>query len=221
MISQCAPTLAGIKTGSLYGCYYASEDELKEDVRRFNKSYGACGLRLIPMRYAGQRALLYLYRPGSLKKDLENETAQRILSECGYRCCGSCDQCIARLRCRICEGGEFPHEVGLFLSYPPEDVNGDVIAACDGIALGCPAMGAEELEDSEFAPMFDSIKAGLAGKKVALFGSYGWGCGDWMNAWEQDCAAAGITLAADSVICNEAPDGDALDQCKALGAALC
>ena len=90
----------------------------------------------------------------------------------------------------------------------------------DALLFGCPAMGAEELEQDEFAPMFSAVKPALAGRKVALFGSYGWGGGEWMQTWEADCAAAGITLAHESVICNEAPDDDALAACKALGAAL-
>ena len=93
-------------------------------------------------------------------------------------------------------------------------------AAYDGIAFGCPAMGSESLEDSEFEPVFQEVKAALTGKKVALFGSYGWGDGEWMRSWEEDCAAAGITLAAESVICNDAPDDDAIAACKALGAAI-
>ena len=90
----------------------------------------------------------------------------------------------------------------------------------DAVALGCPAMGAEELEDSEFLPVLESIEAALTGKKVALFGSYGWGDGEWMRSWEARCAEKGITLAADSVTVNEAPDEDGLAACKALGAAL-
>lgn len=93
-------------------------------------------------------------------------------------------------------------------------------AQYDALIFGCPAMGAEELEDSEFAPMFNAVKPALAGKKVALFGSYGWGGGEWMQSWEADCAASGITLAHESVICNEAPDDDGVAACKALGAAL-
>ena len=93
-------------------------------------------------------------------------------------------------------------------------------AGYDALIFGCPAMGAEELEDSEFAPMFNAVKPALAGKKVALFGSYGWGGGEWMQSWEADCAAAGITLAHESVICNEAPDDDGKAKCAALGAAL-
>ena len=99
------------------------------------------------------------------------------------------------------------------------DVTADTVAALEAVALGCPAMGAEELEETEFAPMFDGIKSALAGKAVALFGSYGWGDGEWMRTWEEDCASAGIRLAADSVTCCEAPD-EALSVCQALGKKL-
>ncbi|RGH41946.1 flavodoxin [Firmicutes bacterium AM31-12AC] len=90
----------------------------------------------------------------------------------------------------------------------------------DAIAFGCPAMGAEVLEEDEFQPLFDECKLALAGKKVALFGSYGWGDGEWMRNWEDDCKEAGIELACDSVVCNDAPDEDAITACKELGAAL-
>ena len=97
------------------------------------------------------------------------------------------------------------------------DGTADTGAALEAVALGCPAMGAEELEETEFAPMFDGIKSALAGKAAALFGSYGWGDGEWMRTWEEDCASAGIRLAADSVTCCEAPDDEALAACRALG----
>ena len=93
-------------------------------------------------------------------------------------------------------------------------------AEFDAIAFGCPAMGAEVLEEDEFAPMFDSVKDSLSGKKIALFGSYGWGDGEWMRNWEEECKAAGVQFACDSVICMDAPDDDAAAACKALGAAL-
>ena len=96
----------------------------------------------------------------------------------------------------------------------------DDVSKYDAFAFGCPAMGSEQLEDGEFEPMFDSVKASLSGKSVALFGSYGWGDGDWMRSWEEDCRAAGIVPACSSVICNEAPDDEILAACKALGAAL-
>ena len=94
------------------------------------------------------------------------------------------------------------------------------VSGYDAAALGCPAMGAEELEESEFLPMLESIEPVLAGKKVALFGSYGWGDGEWMRSWEARCAEKGITLAAESVLANEAPDANALEACKKLGAAI-
>ena len=86
--------------------------------------------------------------------------------------------------------------------------------------FGCPAMGAEELEETEFAPMFQSCESALSGKKIALFGSYGWGDGDWMRSWEDTCRDDGAVLACESVICQEQPDDEALEKCKALGAAL-
>ena len=94
------------------------------------------------------------------------------------------------------------------------------ISAYDAVALGCPAMGAEELEESEFLPMLEGIEPALRGKKVVLFGSYGWGDGEWMRTWEARCAEKGIALASASVTANEAPDDDALAACRALGAAL-
>lgn len=90
----------------------------------------------------------------------------------------------------------------------------------DSVAFGCPAMGAEELEETEFEPMFAECEAGLSGKKVALFGSYGWGDGEWMRAWEERCSSCGAALAAESVICNAAPDESAVEECEALGRAL-
>ena len=94
------------------------------------------------------------------------------------------------------------------------------LAEYDAVAFGCPSMGAEQLEDGEFEPMFNSVKDRLAGKAVALFGSYGWGDGEWMRTWEDDCKAAGIALACESVIVNDAPEGDDAEACKALGKAL-
>lgn len=86
-------------------------------------------------------------------------------------------------------------------------------------AFGCPAMGAEELEDSEFQPMWDEVKGSLGDKKVVLFGSYGWGSGEWMDAWKEDAEEAGVNV-IDSLIINEQPDGDSIAACQALGAQL-
>ncbi len=104
--------------------------------------------------------------------------------------------------------------------FAVSDFDASKVDAFDAFALGCPAMGSEALEDGEFEPLFNEIKGQLAGKKVGLFGSYGWGDGEWMRTWEDDCADAGITLAAESVICNDAPDDDALEACRSLGETL-
>lgn len=94
------------------------------------------------------------------------------------------------------------------------------VADYDAFAFGCPAMGDEVLEEGDFEPMFSAVEGELAGKKVVLFGSYGWGDGAWMRDWETRCQAAGIQLAAQSVICQDAPDADACAACEAAGAAL-
>lgn len=90
----------------------------------------------------------------------------------------------------------------------------------DAVAFGCPAMGDEVLEEDEFQPMFDECRKKLSGKKIALFGSYGWGDGEWMRTWMEECRDAGAVLASDSVICQEEPDADASERCRALGRAL-
>jgi flavodoxin short chain len=94
------------------------------------------------------------------------------------------------------------------------------VAEFDAIAFGCPAMGAEVLEEGEFDPMFTGVESSLKDKKIALFGSYGWGDGQWMRDWEDRCKAAGAVLATESVTANDAPDDSAVAACKALGAAL-
>ena len=104
--------------------------------------------------------------------------------------------------------------------FTATEFDGGKVNAFDAIAFGCPAMGAEELEDSEFAPMFESCESKLSGKKIALFGSYGWGDGEWMRTWEDTCRNDGASLVCDSVICQEAPDDDALNACRSLGEAL-
>ena len=102
-----------------------------------------------------------------------------------------------------------------------DDFDGTDISSFDGVAFGCPAMGDEELEDSVFQPVFEACEPKLAGKKVALFGSYGWGDGDWMRSWEEKCQNDGVTLAFASVICNEEPDDEAQAACIELGKAIC
>ena len=91
----------------------------------------------------------------------------------------------------------------------------------DRVAFGCPAMGAEELEDGEFEPFFSSVEGKLSGKTIALFGSYGWGDGEWMRNWTERCKNAGATVVGgEGLIANETPSDDDLASCKALGESL-
>ncbi len=104
--------------------------------------------------------------------------------------------------------------------FTASEFNGDKVKDYGAIAFGCPSMGDEELEDSEFEPMFNDCEPSLNGKKIALFGSYGWGDGEWMRSWEEKCNEIGANIACDSVICNDAPDDEAVSACEALGAEL-
>ena len=137
VVRQAAPTLAGIKTGSLFPCPCAEKDVLLREIRAFNRHYLSRGLCLLPLRFTEGKALLYLYRPAALRRDLRGQTAEALLADAGYPC-GSSGRCVAQLVRRMREGAEFPHEVGLFLSYPPEDVKGFIEnraanAKCTGV----------------------------------------------------------------------------------------
>ena len=103
---------------------------------------------------------------------------------------------------------------------PAAEFSADQINDYDAIAFGCPSMGSEQLEESEFEPMFTVCEGRLSGKNIALFGSYGWGDGEWMRTWEETCRGDGANLVSEGVICNEAPDDEAEAACQALGKAL-
>ena len=105
-------------------------------------------------------------------------------------------------------------------SFTTDDFAADKMDDYDAVAFGCPAMGDEVLEEGEFEPMFEGCVSALTDKKIALFGSYGWGDGEWMRNWEDECRNAGAVLACDSVICNDAPDSDCESACRALGKQL-
>ncbi|MCR5830317.1 MAG: flavodoxin [Lachnospiraceae bacterium] len=104
--------------------------------------------------------------------------------------------------------------------FTPEDFNQGMVNDFDAIAFGCPAMGSEVLEESEFDPMFSQVEGELSGKKIALFGSFGWGDCTWMRDWEDRVKAAGADLVGDGLTVNDAPDDDALAKCKDLGASI-
>lgn len=100
-------------------------------------------------------------------------------------------------------------------------VSADVLKDAKAFALGCPAMGAEVLEETEMEPFVTEVEGFAAGKSIALFGSYGWGDGQWMTDWTDRMTAAGATvLNGEGLICNETPDEDALNECRSLGTQL-
>lgn len=123
VVRHCSPTLAGLKTGNMFTCRYDTKQELYGDISVMNKRLRAKGLRAIPLRFKSGKALIYIYRPPKLERDFCNSEVCRILVDCGYKCSDP-NRCITKLMSRLREDGEFPHEIGLFLGYPPEDVEG-------------------------------------------------------------------------------------------------
>ena len=104
--------------------------------------------------------------------------------------------------------------------FTASEFSASMVDYFDAIAFGCPSMGAEQLEESEFEPMFTDCESKLSGKKIALFDSYSWGDGEWMRTWEDTCQDHGADLVCESVICQEAPDDEAEANCRSLGASL-
>lgn len=101
------------------------------------------------------------------------------------------------------------------------DISAKELDGAKAFALGCPAMGAEELEDGEMEPFVAELEKKVSGKTVGLFGSYGWGAGEWMNDWTERMSSAGATvLNGEGVICQDAPDACAVEKCKELGKML-
>ena len=123
IIDHCSPTLAGIKTANLFNCPCENRKELNDTLRELNTRLVPKGLRIVPVKYMENRALIYIYRPEKLKSDLENAEADALLRE-KYYPTGNADKCVAELVRRFRSQGGFPHEIGLFLGYEPEDVDG-------------------------------------------------------------------------------------------------
>jgi len=123
IIRHCSPTLAGIKTGNLFSCPFESAEQLMKDIRQLNRRLTARGVRIIPLRINEHTALIYVYRPKKLQQDFARDEVAEILCERGYSSMmpGRCIVCLAN---RLQECDDFPHEIGVFLGYPPEDVLG-------------------------------------------------------------------------------------------------
>lgn len=123
ILKHCAPTLARIKTANMFTCVVNSRKELNAELSKYNKIFRKKGLRILPLRYKNGRALIYVYRPSLLKEDLKHSYAESLLTELGY-IPESINMCVRKLSRRMAESGDFPHEIGLFLGYPAEDVQG-------------------------------------------------------------------------------------------------
>ena len=152
IIRNCAPTLAGIKTASLFTCPFDSREELLNSVRQLNRRLSPKGLRLLPLRFSGNKALIYLYRPAKLRSDLADGGAEALLSCRGYNT-SSCEKCVVQLAKKLRCQEDFPHEIGLFLGYPAEDVSGFIEnRACGYKCVGCwKVYGDENAARKKFA----------------------------------------------------------------------
>lgn len=135
LVRCCAPTLASIKTGSLFTCACEAREEVYEKIRAMNCRLTCRGLRIVPLRCKNGKCLVYVYRPRKLCEDLRNENACCILKDYGYTCANA-GHCVLKLIERLNENEEFPHEIGLFLGYPPEDVDGFIHHKCDAKCCG-------------------------------------------------------------------------------------
>ncbi len=136
IIRHCSPTLAGMKTGNMFICYYSDIHEMRSAVRYWNRLLTKKGVRILPLQFHNSRAMIYIYRPARLYHDLQDKSAFKLLREKGY-IMNTPERCIIQLMRRINECEEFPHEIGLFLGYPPEDVCGFI----EGKKQGCKFSG--------------------------------------------------------------------------------
>ena len=137
LVEHCAPTFAGLKTGNLFRISYADIEAFREELRKLNGILKKKGLRAVPVRMTAEFALVYLYRPDFLKRDLGSEEATRLLKSLGYEP-QSVNRSVAFLARMMREKEAFPHEVGLFLGYPPEDVLSFMKSSREGVkCVGC------------------------------------------------------------------------------------
>ena len=136
VIRHCAPTLASIKTGSLFSCPCESDEEVLHGVRELNRRLGCKVLRALPLRRRDGKCLVYVYRPRKLAHDLSDACARSILADLAYPS-GNLGRYLKHLLDRLKTSQEFPHEIGLFLGYPPEDVEGFISKKEEAKCVGC------------------------------------------------------------------------------------
>lgn len=155
IIRHCSPTLAGLKTGSLFSCRCTSKQDLTLEIRQLNKKLVPKGLRILPLRVWNGRALIYVCRLSGLAKDFSDAQAKRLLESYGYQP-EKTNECILHLIQRLQTEQEFPHEVGLFLGYPPSDVCAFIEnKACNQKCVGCWKVYGNEEDAKKIFDQYD------------------------------------------------------------------
>ena len=134
IVENCSPTLAGIKTGNLVTVKVRDKRKLYGEIRKLNKTLTSKGLRAVPVRQTDGYALIYLYRPDYLAKDISKPDVSEILRNKGYTC-DNADICVMQLIEHLSKDSCFPHEIGLFLGYPVADVKGFMEDSRKGVKL--------------------------------------------------------------------------------------
>lgn len=176
LVRHCAPTLAGLKTGNLFTCTYNSREEVMTSVRTLNGLLNPKGICVMPLRFREKHVLIYVFRPKRLSGDLAGGQARRMLAELGYAV-EKPAACLRRLMARLDNSGAFPHEIGLFLGYPPEDVAGFIEnGAADYKCVGTwKVYGDVERARNEFARFkkcsrvyYDQWKQGKSIERLAV-----------------------------------------------------
>ena len=151
IVRHCSPTLAGLKTGSLFSVGKESQKELITELRSLNRMMRKKGLRAVVFKSKCGKCLVYIYRPDMLKQDLSKDEAVSILKDKGYST-DNCDMCIAQLAKNLKQSKDFPHEIGLFLGYPPFDVKCFMNNSRENVKqVGCwKVYGDEETAEKKF-----------------------------------------------------------------------
>lgn len=156
IINHCSPTLAGLKTGSLFSYRFDDAEKLRSKLRELNRIFVPKGMRVVPLFEKDGKALIYVYRPKKLKADLSDGISKKILCECGYDC-KSPEEYIVAISKRLGEGCDFPHEIGLFLGYEPSDVDGFMHRKEDFLFVGTWKVYGNEKEAKNVLKSFASV----------------------------------------------------------------
>jgi len=181
IVRYCSPTLAGLKTGNLFSADFTDAEAMRNTMRQWNGKLANKGVRFVPLRYSGSRALIYVYRPSMLSRDLSCKEARLMLERLGYSTCSPL-LCIAGLIRRLKENADFPHEIGLFLGYPPEDVRGFM----ENVPGSCKCTGCWKVY-------------GDADAAVKLFTKYKKCTKIYLEQWERGRTVERLTIACEAL----------------------